>query len=299
MDTVMEVTVYGSGAADAAEEAERAIRRLEGLWSVTGENSEVSRLNRGETVELSTETADLLRRSLSLSEETGGALDPFLYPLTRLWGFTTGEYRVPSREEIDGLLEERASGSLSLEGDRASLAGLELDFGAVAKGYAAQNAAELLRERGISSALLSLGGNVQTVGNKEDGSLWRIGVRDPQGEAGEYLGVLSVGEAAVVTSGAYQRYFEEDGVCYGHILDPETGQPAESGLASVTVVAEDGLLADGLSTALYVMGLEEAAEFWRSRDDFEAVLVDGEGKIYVTEGLRDSFECSQFQVIER
>lgn len=124
-------------------------------------------------------------------------------------------------------------------------------------------------------------------------------MRDPWGEAGDYLGVLLVGEAAVVTSGAYQRYFEEDGVRYGHILDPETGRPVESGLASVTIVAEDGFLADGLSTALYVMGLEEATEFFRGRDDFEAVLVDDARTIYVTEGLRDSFECSQFQVIER
>lgn len=299
MDTVMEVTVYGSGASDAAEEAERAIRRLEELWSVTREDSEISRLNRGETVELSEETANLLQKGLRLSEETGGALNLALYPLTRLWGFTTEEYRVPSREEIDALLDRLRSGSLSLEDNRASLSSWELDFGAVAKGYAAQLSADMLKERGVTSALLTLGGNVQTVGNKEDGSLWRIGVRDPWGEEGDYLGVLLVGEAAVVTSGAYQRYFEEDGVRYGHILDPETGRPVESGLASVTIVAEDGFLADGLSTALYVMGLEEATEFFRGRDDFEAVLVDDAGTIYVTEGLRDSFECSQFQVIER
>lgn len=246
-------------------------------------------------MELSEETANLLQKGLRLSEETGGALNLALYPLTRLWGFTTEEYRVPSREEIDTLLDRLRSGSLSLEDNRASLSGWELDFGAVAKGYAAQLSADMLKERGVTSALLTLGGNVQTVGNKEDGSLWRIGVRDPWGEAGDYLGVLLVGEAAVVTSGAYQRYFEEDGVRYGHILDPETGRPVESGLASVTIVAEDGFLADGLSTALYVMGLEEATEFFRGRDDFEAVLVDDARTIYVTEGLRDSFECSQFQ----
>lgn len=123
MDTVMEVTVYGSGASDAAEEAERAIRRLEELWSVTREDSELARLNRGETVELSEETANLLQKGLRLSEETGGALNLALYPLTRLWGFTTEEYRVPSREEIDTLLDRLRSGSLSLEDNRASLSG--------------------------------------------------------------------------------------------------------------------------------------------------------------------------------
>ena len=298
MDTVMELTVYGSGAADRTRETAALLSGLEAKLSVTRADSEVARLNAGETVDLSPETAALLRRSIALRDETGGALEPFLYPLTRLWGFTTGDYRVPSDAEIAETLAGIRSGSYTLEGDTASLHGLALDFGAVAKGYAGQLAAEQLRAAGVTSAILSLGGNVQTVGVKPDGSRWNVAIRDPEDPEG-YLGVLAVGETAVVTSGGYQRYFEEDGVRYIHILDPETGRPADTGLSSVTIVSEDGLLADGLSTALYVLGLDRAEALWRDRSDFEAVLVTKDGSIYVTAGLADAFSGAEFQVIER
>ena len=298
MDTVMELTVYGSGAADRIRETAELLSGLEAKLSVTRADSEVARLNAGKTVDLSKETAELLRRSLRLRDETGGALEPFLYPLTRLWGFTTGDYRVPSDAEIAETLAGIRGGSYTLEGDTASLHGLALDFGAVAKGYAGQLAAERLRAAGVTSAILSLGGNVQTVGLKPDGSLWNVAIRDPEDPEG-YLGVLAVGETAVVTSGGYQRYFEEDGVRYIHILDPETGRPADAGLSSVTIVSADGLLADGLSTALYVLGLDRAEALWRDRSDFEAVLVAKDGAIYVTAGLAEAFSGAEFQVIER
>ena len=298
MDTVMELTVYGSGAADRTRETAELLSGLEAKLSVTRADSEVARLNADKTVDLSKETAELLRRSLRLRDETGGALEPFLYPLTRLWGFTTGDYRVPSDAEIAETLAGIRGGSYTLEGDTASLHGLALDFGAVAKGYAGQLAAERLRAAGVSSAILSLGGNVQTVGLKPDGSLWNVAIRDPEDPEG-YLGVLAVGETAVVTSGGYQRYFEEDGVRYIHILDPETGRPADAGLSSVTIVSADGLLADGLSTALYVLGLDRAEALWRDRSDFEAVLVAKDGAIYVTAGLAEAFSGAEFQVIER
>ena len=298
MDTVMELTVYGSGAADRTRETAELLSGLEAKLSVTRADSEVARLNAGKTVDLSKETAELLRRSLRLRDETGGALEPFLYPLTRLWGFTTGDYRVPSDAEIAETLAGIRGGSYTLEGDTASLHGLALDFGAVAKGYAGQLAAERLRAEGVTSAILSLGGNVQTVGLKPDGSLWNVAIRDPEDPEG-YLGVLAVGETAVVTSGGYQRYFEEDGVRYIHILDPETGRPADAGLSSVTIVSADGLLADGLSTALYVLGLDRAEALWRDRSDFEVVLVAKDGAIYVTAGLAEAFSGAEFQVIER
>ncbi len=298
MDTVMELTVYGSGAADRTRETAELLSGLEAKLSVTRADSEVARLNAGKTVDLSKETAELLRRSLRLRDETGGALEPFLYPLTRLWGFTTGDYRVPSDAEIAETLAGIRGGSYTLEGDTASLYGLALDLGAVAKGYAGQLAAERLRAAGVTSAILSLGGNVQTVGLKPDGSLWNVAIRDPEDPEG-YLGVLAVGETAVVTSGGYQRYFEEDGVRYIHILDPETGRPADAGLSSVTIVSADGLLADGLSTALYVLGLDRAEALWRDRSDFEAVLVAKDGAIYVTAGLAEAFSGAEFQVIER
>ena len=141
---------------------------------------------------------------------------------------------------------------------------------------------------GCLSAMLDLGGNVTVIGAKEDGSPWRVAVKDPR-DTGSYLCVLALTDVTLSTSGGYERYFEEDGVRYHHIIDPETGYPADSGLLSVTVVSADHLLADALSTALFVAGPEEALDFWRSRDDFELVLCTGQGELLVTEGLEDVF----------
>lgn len=297
MDTVMSLTVYGKNADAAISAAQTEINAMEKTLSVTKADSAVARLNAAGTAELPEDAIALLKRTLELSEKTGGALSPTLYRLTSLWGFTTGDYRVPTAEELEAALAEYRGGSVSLSNITVSLDGRSLDFGAVAKGEASDRVCGRLKENGVSSAILSLGGNVQTVGLKPDGERWSIAIRDPKNEA-DYVGILSVGETAVVTSGGYQRFFEENGKRYIHILDPETGYPVENGLASVTVVAPSGFYADGLSTALYVMGKQQAVEFWRSAGDFEAVFVVEDGSVFVTKGLADSFDCPDFQVIE-
>ena len=294
MNTVMSVTAYGPQGEAAARQAVEEVYRLERLLSVTETGSELYALNHalGQWIPLSEDTLELLSFALEMGEETGGALDVTLDPVVRAWGFTTGEYRVPGEEELAELLERAGLERVGLdrEGSRARLPqGMELDLGAVGKGYAADRLKELLEEQGVESAILWLGGNVQALGAKPDGSPWRIGVQDPAGEEGESLGVLEVTDRAVVTSGGYQRYFEEDGQIYWHILDPETGLPARSGLSSVTVVGKSGALCDALSTALFVMGEEKAAEYWRAHRDFEAILVRDDGSVAMTQGLEGSF----------
>ena len=294
MDTVMTLTAWGSGAGEALAEVETLLFSLEDQLSVTRESSLVGKLNQGQTVELTPELARLLAGTLALSQKTGGALEPCLYPVTKLWGFTTGDYRVPEPAEIQAALAQ--VGRLHLDGDTAYLdPGSQLDLGAVGKGWAGSQAAALLQARqDVTGALLNLGGNVQTYGAKPDGSAWTIGIQDPAGEG--LAGVLHLtGTWAVVTSGGYERYFTQDGVDYCHIIDPATGYPARSGLASVTVVAEDGLTADGLSTALYVLGLEAALDYWRENRDFQAVFITDAGEIYATAGLELS-QCSYHTV---
>ena len=161
-----------------------------------------------------------------------------------------------------------------------------MDFGGIAKGYASERVMERYRECDITSGMVSLGGNVQVLGEKPDGSAWRVGIQDPEGTRGEQVAVLEVTDCAVVTSGGYERYFEEDGNTYIHILDPVTGYPAERDLASVTVISEDGTLADALSTALYIMGFDDAVSYWRAHEgEFETVLITDQGTIFVTEGI--------------
>lgn len=301
MDTVMKLRLYGGEEpTEVFGTVIRSVSALENILSVTKEQSAVARLNRGEAVTPSEDLRILLEKSIALSERTNGCLDPTIYPLVKLWGFTTGEYRVPEEAEVQNALKTIGSQYISFENDMISLEnGAQLDFGAVAKGYAAEVCADLIREAGCSG-ILTLGGNIQTVGEKPDGSDWRIGITDPEQPDASIAALSLRGSHAVVTSGGYQRYFEENGVRYSHIIDPSTGYPTQKGLSSVTVVADSGFLADGLSTALYVMGLEEATEFWRESEDFEMVLITQEGEIHVSEGLSGHFSCEkEYQVIKK
>ncbi len=301
MDTVMSARVWHDGAgADDVQAVQSLVTGLEQMLSVTDEHSELFRLNADGQAALSEDTLNILQQTLVLSARTRGALDPTLYPVVRLWGFTTGSYRVPSEPEIAEAMAAVGTEHVFIDGSAVTLTdGAMLDFGAVAKGYAAQKAADELIARGAAAAILSFGGNVQTLGSKPDGTSWQIDVRDPFDETRAAATLSLTGSHAVVTSGGYQRYFEADGVRYHHIFDPQSGAPAQSGLASVTIVADDGLLADGLSTALYVMGLEDAAALWRESDDFEAVLITDGGELYATEGLAACLSGADVQVIGR
>lgn len=294
MDTVMSVTVYGEGGQEAAEAAEAEIKALEKLFSVTDPQSELYAANHsgGKSVTVSDDTAALLARALELCGETEGALDVTIYPAVKAWGFTTDSYQVPSEDVLAELVKQVDFTRIELDGNRLTVPeGMELVLGAVAKGYAADRAAEVLADRGVTCAKLELGGNIHLVGQKADGSPWGVAVRDPGGEG--YMGLLQTDGGAVVTSGGYERYFEQDGITYWHILDPATGRPARSGLVSVTIVTPSGTLADALSTALFVMGKEKAEAFWRARQDFDFILIEEDGTVTVTPGLAGRFTLSE------
>ena len=292
MDTVMDFTIYGeSGLID---QSESLIASLESLVSVTDTGSELYAINQTGSGTLTGKASSLMEQALEICRRTDGALDLSIYPIVRAWGFTTGSYQVPDEAEIQALLplvDYRKIQYDAADGDVTLPEGMKIDLGSVAKGYAGQLVAQMLREHGVQSALLNLGGNVQTVGAKPDGSPWQIGIKDPQGE--DAMMVLSVEDQAVVTSGGYERYFEQDGQTYWHIMDPSTGHPADSGLISVTIVGDEGVVCDGLSTALFVMGLEKAADLWAQSGDFEAVFVTASGEVYITEGLRDRFALTE------
>lgn len=300
MDTLMNLKLWGDPDGKAAREVVQTINALASALSVTDAQSEIARLNETGSAALSEETAALLAAALELSRRTDGAFDPTVYPLVRLWGFTGETQAVPGSAELQRALAAVGTENVLQSGQNVTLRnGAMLDFGGIAKGYAAEKCVKLLEAAGIEAALLSLGGNVQTVGTKPDGSAWAVGIADPENPTQAIATLTFTGSLALVTSGGYQRYFEEDGVRYHHILDPKTGYPVRSGLASVTILAESGALADALSTALFVMGLDAAAEFWRGSDDFEAVFVTGGGKIYATQDAASLLGGCEFEVISR
>lgn len=299
MDTVMNLTAYGENASAALDAAEETLRTLDAKLDRHDETSTVSALNRDGTVE-DAELAQLTDIAQTIGALSGGAFDPTVAPVMDAWDFTGDAPRVPSDEELSALLAHVGLEKLSVDGNTIALSdGAQLDLGGIAKGYAAGRVRTILREAGVTSAIISLGGNVAAVGKKPDGSAWTVGLQDPD-RPEAYFGTVSIEDACVVTSGAYQRYFEENGVCYHHILDPHTGCPAESGVKSVSVVAQDDTLADALSTALFVMGLDAGAEFQKSSGlSFEAVFVTDDNTVWITPGLAGRYRSDRpYQILE-
>jgi len=269
MDTVMDLAVYGASDESALDAAEAELHRLDALLARGAAGSAVYAYNHGEPADDET-LAALLETAETIRTETGGAFDPYLGGVLDLWGFGSGagEHRVPSDAEL-------------------AAAPRLLDLGGVAKGLAGERVRAILSEYGAAGAAIDLGGDVALLGAKPDGSAWRVAVKDPA-DGGAYLGILeTAGDVYVATSGVYERYFEQDGARYHHILDPKTGRPAESGVVSATVVCADGVWADALATAVCVAGADEALA-WRGRLPvaFDLILVTADGRaLYTCEGF--------------
>lgn len=287
MDTVMQMTAYGDRAQEGLTQARDTVETLAEALDATKKDSALSQLHNGSTVPNFIQYP--LNMAKHISRLTDGALDVSLYNLTDEWGFYSKAYKVPKAVDIQQLLSKKGQWELR-ENMYTCTDGTKLDLGSLAKGYAASKAVESLKNSGVTSAILSLGGNVQTLGQRPDGSDWVVAVTDPLAQDGA-VGNLHIGECAAVTSGSYQRCFTQNGKTYHHILDPKTGYPADSGLLSVTVLCADGTAADGLSTALFVLGAQQAAKLYRTTDiPFEALFITEEKEILLTEGLSALFE---------
>ncbi len=298
MDTVMSIKAYAEDS-EVLDKAEDEIKRIEALLTRGSENSEIYKINHSEETTVSEETAEILRTALEIGYDTDGAFDVSIASVMDLWGFYSQDFYVPADDELAAALKRVDYSRAELDGTTVKTPlDMSLDLGGIAKGYTSDRIMELLSDNGVESAVISLGGNVQTLGNKPDGSEWNVGIIDPFDE-NEYIGGVKNADKAVITSGGYQRNFEEDGVTYHHIIDPATGYPANSGLSSVTIISDNGIEADALSTALFVLGLEKASEYWRGTKTFEAVFVTDQDEIYITSGLRECFNSDRkYNIIE-
>lgn len=299
MDTVMTITAYGSNADNGIAAAKGVIMAMDSMLDPDDADSYTYQLNNahGSNVVVPPQVAEMLSTALTVYKRSNGALDLSVYPIYLAWGqFKEETGKVPSDDELKELLKNLHFGEIDItsfpdEGNYSVRLpdGTQVSFGSVAKGCAANYAIGAMRDAGVESGIVSLGGNVQTLGLKPDGSNWTVAVEDPQ-DTGSYLGTLSVGETAVVTSGDYQRYFTaQDGTVYHHLINPKTGKPVENTLSSVTIVCTDGTLADALSTAMFVLGESSALKYWEEYGGFEMIMVTKDGRVLCTSGLIESF----------
>ncbi|MDR1572740.1 MAG: FAD:protein FMN transferase [Clostridiales Family XIII bacterium] len=296
LGTVITISVYDKAPSDAELEALLArcfleIEAAEARMSVNRADSEISAVNNAAgdgPVRVSEELYRLIARAKDISEMSDGAFDVTVGPVTALWKTDGAFARLPSEEEIRERLPLVGSGGIGLAApDGISLAarGMALDAGGIAKGYACDSVVAVLREGGIRHAVLDFGGNVYVLGTKPDGSDWRVGIRLPlMGESGVVC-VVDAADISAVTSGGYERFFERDGAVYHHLLNPETGYPAQSGLLSATVLSPSSTDADGLSTACFVLGLEKGMSLL-AENGLDGVFISEARRIYATEGLR-------------
>lgn len=288
MDTIMSLNIYNSSN-DVLNLCEERIIELESLFSTTNENSEISILNNNSKAMLSKDTFNLIENSLKICDSTNGALDISIYPLVQAWGFTTNSFKVPSDGEINNLLNyvDYKKVALSKEDTTVTLSpNMKIDLGSTAKGYTSKSLIEILKNSNVTSALLNLGGNVHALGSKPDNTPWKIAIKNPNNNSNALA--INIIDKAVITSGAYERYFiDNNGKKHGHIIDPKTGIPIENDLLSVTIVGEDAVLCDALSTSLFVIGLEKSIEYWKKNNNFDAIFITKNNNIYITERIAD------------
>ncbi|ABN51797.1 FAD:protein FMN transferase [Acetivibrio thermocellus] len=310
MGTVVLQKIYHENAAEIAKEVNDRIAEIESTMTINKPGGEINLLNDAagkEYVKLGEDTLYVLDKAKQYAEISNGAFDVTIGPLVKAWGVFTDNPRVPSKNEIDELLKlvNYKDINIDFENSTAMLAkeGQIVDLGGIAKGFAADEAVEIYKEHGVKSALISLGGNIFTLSGKPDGSPWMVGIRNPRGNDGSYIGIVRVKDKAVVSSGDYERFFEKDGVRYHHILDPKTGYPADTGLIGTTIISDFSIDADALSTAVFVLGLEEGMKLVESLDGVDAVFITADKKIYVTDGLKDTFifkdESKEFEYVEK
>lgn len=306
MNTFMTIKSFGKNSKQANLLAQKEILNLENLISTTNPKSEVYILNHMENPKLQVNalTKDILTYALKAAEKTDGALNPALYPITSAWGFTNENYRIPDDKEISELLKLTDYSKISINENLVSMPkDFMIDLGAVGKGYAGDLAISILKSQGINSAILDLGGNIQTLGKKADGTNWSIGIKNPWG--GNVIAGLQISNKAVITSGGYERYFTVNDQNYIHIFDSKTGKPVQNDIASISIITEKGLYGDALSTALFVMGKEKALEYWRKNKNspdgaFDMIIISTDKKITYTTGLENNIQIlAEFLTVEK
>lgn len=296
MNTVMTLKTYGKNAKEVNLKIKDRILNLESYFSVTDKNSEVYKINSGTTQYkvLHDETSYLIKNSLLMAQKTNGTFNPAIYPIVKLWGFTEGNYNVPIESQIKNILPLTDFSKIKIEqNDDKKISvlykekNMMLDFGAVAKGYAGDEAVKILKKNKINSAILDLGGNIVAFNEKPNGEEWNVGIKNPWENQNACLG-LKVKNKNIITSGGYERFFtDKNGNKYIHIFNAKTGYPVQNDLESVTIISENGFYADCLSTALFVMGKEDAINFWKNNNDFKMILITKNKEVYASKSLEN------------
>lgn len=293
LNTVITITIYDSENEALIDQAFELCKEYENVLSKTIETSEIYKLNTRSTTEntftISDKTREVLEKALYYSEISDGAFDVTIEPVSSLWNFTDQITTIPDSTNIEAAIQYVDYKNLSLKGNELTFLSpnTHLDLGAIAKGYIADKIKTFLVENGVESAIINLGGNILCVGEKPDGSPYKIGVQKPFEDRNETISILNINDMSVVSSGVYERNFIIDDVNYHHLLDTKTGYPLDNGLISVTIISKKSVDGDGLSTTCFGLALEEGIKLLNSLDDAYGIFITEDYEIYYSEGAKD------------
>jgi thiamine biosynthesis lipoprotein len=305
MGTLVKLTIHDPHFKDETvfDRAFARIAEIESKMTINAEGgeSEIVRLNNfagQDFLQLSSDTFYVLKKAVHYSEISGGKFDVTIGPLVKLWNIGTEEAAVPTEQQIAERLPLVNYQNLILDEQNSSAilakAGMLVDLGAIAKGYAADELAKIFREAGVKHAIINLGGNILTINQKPDGSTWKLGLQDPLEPRGDYMGIVMLKDQTLVSSGTYERYFETDGKRYHHLINPQTGYPENNSLMSVSIIGKHSIDADALSTAVFLLGLEKGLQLIESLPDYEAIFITTDKKVYVSSGINaENFQITK------
>ncbi len=298
MNTISKIQLYDTSDTEVLDRVYQRLFDIEKTMSKTIPTSDISRINKNagqDYVRVNKDTYEVIERAFDFAQLTEGSFDPTIGPLVDLWKITESEDSrtwLPDDDEIKRMASLVDYREVDLKNGEVYLRkpNMKLDLGGIAKGYGADEARRIIREQGVESALVDLGGNIYAVGEKPNGDAWKIGIKNPDAGPNDYLGIVSVKDRSVVTSGGYERYFEVGGKVYHHIINPKTGYPATSGIKSVSIISTSSTDGDTLATAVYVMGLDRAKDLIRDLPDIGFILLTDDNVLYISRNLEDKFE---------
>lgn len=297
LGTLIQLKVFGENAKVAISESIKRLLEIDDKMSVFKEDSEVALINRnagGEYQEISEDTYYVVETSLKYSNMSKGAFNPTIRPLVDVWRIGRENQRVPSKKELEKAMELVNYNDISIDKAektvRLDKKNQAIDLGAVAKGFAADEVRDILIGNNIKSAIIDLGGNIFALGNKQNGMAWNIGIQNPLAACGEYIGVTSVSNKSVVTSGNYERFFTVNGKKYHHILDSRTGYPSENGVISATIISDNSIDGDALATCAYVMGPELGYKLIESLEGVDVIFITEDKRVFTTSGIKNNFK---------
>lgn len=299
MGTVVTVTLYDKKDEKIIDKAFDEVKKLEELVSINKEGTELDKVNENAgiaPIKVSDDTFTMVKKGLEYSKLTDGYFDITIGPIVKLWSIGLPEARVPSQEEITEKLKFVGYKDLELDEENKTIflkrKGMLIDLGGIAKGYTADKVSTILKEEGVTKAIVDLGGNVYAIGEKSKNTPWKIGVQNPSETRGEIVGTLMLDNKSIVTSGIYERFIEKDGKKYHHILSSFNGYPYENEIAGVTIISNTSIDGDALSTSVFAMGVDKGLEFVNNHPDIEAIFVTKDNKIYLSKGVSEIFKLS-------